>query len=304
MRKVYLIGLNNSLILDLAVALKEKGYEEISGSDEEISEKNRQRLDAVGISYHIPWNPSLIDINADYIVPAAHIPADNPEILQAKTLKLQVLSMPEFVYDCFKGKTRAVIAGTKGKKELMSMILKVLKKQKIAFDYITSHFIPGIDKLVHLSYDARIAIIEAEELTSSLAKKHKLEFYRPHIALIPNIIWKEDTLPTQEDTIRIFRDFAQTIERDGKFIYNEQDEVLKEFAEEIREDITAIPYTEHLVIREGTKVYLDTRFGKYPVQIDNEYFLENLNGARYACRHLGVSDKDFYTAISEISMQG
>lgn len=305
MRKVYLIGLNDSFILDLAIALKEKGYEEVTGSDKTLSAENRERLDKAGVNYSFPWNPGNLDQEIDYVVHAAHITLENTEMQRAQELNLQIMSIPEFIYDRTKGKTRLVVTGTKGKKSMMAILLNVLKRQKIDFDYTLSKPVTGIDSLVSLKYDARIAVIEGDELISSpIRKKHKLEFYRPHIAIITNIIWKETKdSPTREKYTKIFQDFAQTIERDGKFIYNETDDTLKEFAAGIRKDITAIPYTVHPVSKEGEGISLDTRFGKYPIAAKNNYFLENLNGARNACRQLGISDKDFYAAVSEISTQ-
>jgi len=293
-------------MLDLAIALKEKGYEDVSGSDEEmISEGDQQRLNEAGISFSAPWNPDHLDKEIDYVVLATHIKLDNVEVQQAQRLNLQIMSIPEFIYDRTKGKTRLVVAGTKGRKSQMAIILNMLKRQKIAFDYILSSSVPGVDRLVSLKYDARIAVIEGDELISSpVKKKHKLEFYRPHIALILNVLWKETKeFPTEEEYGKVFDDFIRTIERDGKFIYNQEDSALNEFAAKIREDITAIPYTQHQIIEEDENIYLDTRFGKYPITTKEAYFLENLNGARYACRQLGISDKDFYAAAYGVSKE-
>lgn len=300
-----MIGLNDSFMLDLAIALKEKGYEEIVGSDETISESNGQRMKEAGISFSTSWNPDGLNKEIDCVIPAAHIEPDNVEILQAQKLNLQIMSIPEFIYDRTKSKTRLVITGSKGKKSLIAIVLNVLKRQKVAFDYVINNSVPGFEKKVSLSYDARIAVIEGDELISSpVRKKHKLEFYRPHIALIPNISWeKSKEFPTEEQYVNVFGDFVRTIERDGKFIYNQEDSTLNEVAAKIREDITAIPYTRHQIVEEGDGIFLDTRFGKYPITTKDSFFLENLNGARNACRQLGVSDKDFYAAAYEISKQ-
>jgi UDP-N-acetylmuramate: L-alanyl-gamma-D-glutamyl-meso-diaminopimelate ligase len=304
MKKAHLIDINNSFIFDLAIALKEKGYE-ISGSGEGLLNDRIQKLSETGIVYFPHWSSENIDKNIDFIVPAAHIQANNPEIRRAKELNLQIISIPEFVYHWTKSKTRVVIVGSKRKEGLLSMIIYVLKKQKLSFDCFLNNPVPGLECIADLSYNSRISIIEGDEWASSpIEKKHKLEFYRPHIALIPNIEWEASKEFSEKDAyLKIFRDFVSTIERDGKFIYSEQDKASNELLSIIRDDITAIPYTKHTIIKEGRKIFLDTRFGKFPFRSAQAHLLENMNGARYTCRQLGVKDVDFYTAVSEMSMQ-
>lgn len=306
MKKVYFIGLNHSFIVDLAIALKEKGYRHIEGSDEAFSEENQQRLGEADIVFHPSWNPQHISTEIDYVVIAPQIKLDNSEMQQAQSLNLQIMTIPEFIYDRTKNKTRLVVAGTLGKKSLLAIIINVLKRHKLAFDYVLSSPVSGVNNRVHLEYNSRMAIIEGDELISSpIKKKFKLEFYRPHIALFSNIIWEEpcNDFSSKEAYAQIFKDLTLSIERDGKFIYKQEDEQLEQFAAGIREDITAIPYTQHPIVEENEGIYLDTRFGKFLITSKDPYFLENLSGARNACRQLGVSDKDFYSVIHEVSQQ-
>ena len=78
--------------------------------------------------------------------------------------------------------------------------------------------------------------------------------------------------------------------------------VVKQLAQEVREDITAMPYDQHVVVEKEGKTYLQTRYGDFPVYIPDRFFLINLNAARLACRQLGVKDADFYQALSEYSV--
>ena len=80
------------------------------------------------------------------------------------------------------------------------------------------------------------------------------------------------------------------------------DPVVKQLAQEVREDITAMPYDQHVVVEKEGKTYLQTRYGDFPVYIPDRFFLINLNAARLACRQLGVKDADFYQALSEYSV--
>ena len=94
-----------------------------------------------------------------------------------------------------------------------------------------------------------------------------------------------------------------SIEKNGKLIYNENDKTLSELAIAVRDDITAIPFTQHTVIEDNSGYMLKTRFGNYPIKYTSDEFLINLNAARITCRHMGVKDKDFYQAISEYTFR-
>ena len=93
-------------------------------------------------------------------------------------------------------------------------------------------------------------LIEGDEhVTSALEKRFQLEFFRPHIAILTNLSWTPDTdHPTPDAYYDTFRNFTTLIEREGKLIYFEGDPAVKQLAEEVREDITAISYGEHPVI--------------------------------------------------------
>ena len=184
------------------------------------------------------------------------------------------------------------------------MIIYALQRQKMVFDYALTSEIPLLPNRVHMSYEARIALIEGDEhVTSALEKRFQLEFFRPHIAILTNLAWTPETDHASPDAYYdTFRNFTTLIEREGKLIYFEGDPAVKQLAEEVREDITAISYGAHPVIEKDGATFLQTRYGEFPIQVPDSYFLTNLNAARLACRQLGVKDADFYRAISEYSV--
>ena len=250
------------------------------------------------------WFPERLIKDSNFVVLGATVKQDNPELIKAKELGLLILSIPEFIFQRTKEKTRVVVAGSRGKKSIISMIVCALQRQKLAFDYALTSEVPLLPNRVRMSYEARIALIEGDEhVTSALEKRFQLEFYRPHIAILTNLSWTPDTdHPTADAYYDTFRNFTTLIEREGKLIYFEGDRVVKQLAEEVREDITAIPYAEHAVIEKDGATFLQTRYGDFPIRIPDSYFLTNLNAARLACRQLGVKDADFYRALSEYSV--
>lgn len=304
MRKVHLISVTEPLLFDLALAIHQKGYE-VSVSGDGLADVTLARLDKEGCTCHGDgWFPERLTKDIQFVVLGATVRQDNPELIRAKELGLLVLSIPEFIFQRTKEKTRVVVAGSRGKKTIISMIVCALKRQKLAFDYALTSEVPLLPNRVHLSYEARIAIIEGDEhVTSALEKRFQLEFYRPHIAILTNLMWTSATdHATPEAYHTTFRTFASSIEREGKLIYFDGDPVVKQLAQEVREDITAMPYDEHVVIEKEGKTFLQTRYGDFSVYIPDRFFLINLNAARLACRQLGVKDADFYQALSEYSV--
>ncbi|MDD4115835.1 MAG: Mur ligase family protein, partial [Massilibacteroides sp.] len=242
------------------------------------------------------------DIN--FVVLGTSVNKDNPELIKAKELGLLIQSIPEFIYQRVKEKTRVVVAGARGKKTILSMVSFVLKKQKLYFDYALTSKVSGLPNQVKMSYESRIALIEGEELpTSVLEQRVRMEFYRPHIAVLANISWAPSKEHDSFDSyLNCYKSFITSIEREGKLIYYSGDETVLALAANVREDITAIPYEQHEIAEKDGKSVLVTRYGEFPVYIPDRYFLININAARLVCRQLGVKDASFYQAISEYSL--
>lgn len=269
MRKIHLISITDPLVLELASAIHDKGYE-VSVSGAEIPLEMAEELEQDEItSFGNGWFPDKLTKNTYSVVLGSKVTQDNPEFKRAKELGLLIQSIPEFIYQRTKSKTRVVIAGSRGRKIIIAMMAAALRRQKLAFDYATTSEIPGLNKHLHFSYEARIALIEGDEhITSVIEKRSQLEFYRPHIAVMTNLNWdSSQDHDTPEAYMSTYRCFSTSIEREGKLIYYGGDPVIGELVKDIRNDITAIPFEEHPVVEEDGQVYLDTRYGKYPIRV-------------------------------------
>lgn len=286
---------------NLAIALHKKGYQ-VTGSDDEIFDPASSHLAKYGLLPEaFGWFPEKISKDLDAVILGMHAREDNPELIRARELGVRVFSYPEYLFDQTQDKTRVVIGGSHGKTTVTSMILFVLKKMQIDFDYMVGAQVEGFDTMVGLSENSRIAIFEGDEyLTSPIDPRPKFHVYRPHIAVVTGIAWDHiNVFPTFENYVEQFRIFSTKIERDGKFIYFEEDENLQKIASGLREDLTAIPYNVHPHHITAGKTWLETKYGDFSLQIFGRHNLQNIQAAHMVCRQLGIHDKDFYTAISE-----
>ncbi len=285
---------------NLAIALKLKGYA-ITGSDDEIFEPSRGRLEKHGLlPNEIGWYPEKITKSLNAIVLGMHARANNPELLKAKELGLKIYSYPEYLYEQTRNKTRVVIGGSHGKTTITSMVMHVLKKSGIEFDYMVGAQIEGFENMVSLSAHTKIAVFEGDEyLTSPIDPRPKFHLYKPHIAVISGIAWDHiNVFPTFEIYRKQFELFASTIEKNGHLVYCTTDPEACSIAKEIRTDIKPHPYSSHPSEVDIERAYLATKNGKVKLKVFGTHNMENISAAKEICNILGVSDNAFYKAIS------
>ncbi len=297
--KVHFIAIGGAAMHNLAMALHQKGFQ-VTGSDDEIFEPSRSRLDGLGLlPEHYGWYPEKITSDLDAVILGMHALENNEELLKAKALNLPIFSYPEYLYEQTKDKKRIVIGGSHGKTTITSMILHVLKTLKMDFDYMVGANIEGFDTMVRLS-DAPVAIFEGDEyLSSPIDRRPKFHLYHPHIAVISGIAWDHiNVFPTFENYVEQFQIFADMIEPQGEFIYFEEDKNLQDIAKKTRKDVKVCPYKALPHRVEKGITYLLTKQGDIKLSIFGLHNMQNLSVAKEICNRIDISDAQFYTAIA------
>jgi len=298
--RIHFIAIGGSAMHNLALALHYKGYQ-VSGSDDEIVDPARSRLEACGLlPAETGWFPSKITPELDAVILGMHARGDNPELARAKRLGIRIYSYPEFLYEQSKDKIRIVIGGSHGKTTITAMILHVLQQVGIDCDYMVGAKLEGFDVMVRLTESATFMIFEGDEyLTSSLDPRPKFHLYRPDIALISGIAWDHmNVFPTYEQYKEQFRIFAEMVPDNGTLVFCGDDPELISLITTMKGDMDKIPYTVPSYSNERGTCILRTAIGHVPLQIFGRHNLMNLEAARKICNLLEVSDTDFYNAIS------
>ena len=304
MQRVHFIAIGGAAMHNLAIALSKKNDYEITGSDDEIFEPSYSRLKNNGLlPKEIGWFPERIHSNLNAVILGMHARADNPELLRAKELGISIFSFPEYLYQQTRSKTRIVVGGSHGKTTTTAMILYVMNKLKFQVDYMVGAQIEGFENMVKLSYESRVAVFEGDEyLTSPIDPRPKFHLYKPHIAILTGIAWDHiNVFPTFENYVEQFRLFVESMEHEGRLIYYENDENLRNIVKNCRRDIITFPYsTPAHEIRDGI-TYVKTRQGEISLKIFGEHNLQNMEAARLACKQVGITDEKFYNAISDFT---
>ena len=301
--RVHFIAIGGAVMHNLALALHLKGME-VSGSDDIIFDPSRSRLIAHGLlPKNEGWFPEKITSNIDAIILGMHAKLDNPELLKAQNLGLNIYSYPEFIYKLSKTKTRIVIAGSHGKTTITAMIIHVLKYHGRSCDFIVGAEIDGFDIMVQLSDENDFIVLEGDEyLSSSIDLKPKFHHYKPNIALVSGIAWDHiNVFPTFENYKEQFLIFLDSIIDGGSITYNSEDFDVKDLVENSEKPIRRFPYfTPQFQIINGI-TFLETDEGLIPLDVFGLHNLMNLSGAKWICQQMGVDQVDFYEAISSFS---
>lgn len=297
---IHFISIGGSVMHQLAIALKRKGYR-VTGSDDEIFEPSRTNLEKEGIlPAAIGWDPERVTPDLDAVILGMHARLDNPELVRAQELGLPVYSFPEYIFQESRFKKRVVVGGSHGKTTTTSMIMHVLKTAGKDFDYLVGARLEGFDQSVKVT-DAPLIVCEGDEYpASAVEKRPKFHFLFPQIAVLTGIAWDHiNVFPTFDFYLEQFRIFIGMIEEGGTLIYNETDPVLKELVESAgRTDITLKPYgvPAHSIENGVTSLKLGGR--DTSLEVFGAHNLMNLNAAWLVVEELGLSLEQFLVGIT------
>ena len=295
----HFIAIGGSAMHNLAIALHLKG-DSITGSDDEIFEPSKSRLAKYNLlPSEVGWDINRIHSNIDAVILGMHARKDNPELIKAQKLGLSIYSYPEFIYEQTKDQLRIVVGGSHGKTSITSMILHVLSKNNINHNYMVGAQLEGFDCMVKLSKEAKIAVLEGDEyLSSPIDRRPKFHLYQPEIAVVSGIAWDHiNVFPTFENYVEQFRIFIDKVGKNGRVIYFEDDNVLKEVVLNSSSKAIKIPYcTFPNQIKNGI-TYVRTEKEEIPLEIFGDHNLQNLNAAYHVCIQLGMKSVDFFSAI-------
>lgn len=304
--RVHFIAIGGSAMHNLAIALSRKGAI-VTGSDDEIFEPSRTRLEKQGIlPKTIGWFSEKITSDLDAVILGMHAREDNPELLKAKELGLSIYSYPEYLYEQSKDKHRIVIGGSHGKTTITSMLLHVANELQMNVDYMVGAQLEGYDCMVKLSEDAKYMILEGDEyLSSPIDRRPKFHLYKPHTAIISGIAWDHiNVFPTWENYIEQFDTFCQLIEPNGVLIANQEDPEVKRLGDKFASSLKVKPYQTPTYVVTPTGTTLTHNNISYPLAVFGAHNLQNLMGAMYLAESMGIDNHDFLTAIQSFTGAG
>lgn len=303
--RIHFISIGGKAMHNLALELHHNGHH-ITGSDDEIYNPSRSRLAEAGLlPDKMGWDEGRITEDIEAIILGMHARPDNPELAKAQKMNLPIYSFPSYIYELSKEKKRVVVAGSHGKTTTTAMIMHALRSNSVNFDYMVGAQIPGYERMVRLS-DAPIIVLEGDEyLSSPIDRRPKFIHFRPHIAIITGIAWDHiNVFPTYQSYVDQFNQLLEVAESGASIIWYDPDEDLQKLTAQGRANLHYVPYRAFTAKVENGVSYLQTPTGNVPLQVFGQHNLANFSAAYHACRQLGLTDEQFFTAIQSFKAAG
>ena len=213
LKKIHLIGIGGIGMSGMARILL--GYKiKVSGSDLTPSVVTHN-LEKLGVKIYLGRHKAK-NVNPDIqlVIHSLAVPKTNPEILQAKKLKIKILSYPEMLGELTQDKFSICIAGTHGKTTTTAMIASILEEA-------------GLDPTVLIGSNlekfrgnakvgkSKYFVIEADEYRSAFLN------YHPNIIVLTNIEYEHpDYFKNLNHVKATFTKFIQKLPKDGTLIVN------------------------------------------------------------------------------------
>ncbi len=186
---IHIVGIKGVMMANLAIFLKEMG-KNVTGSDvaeefitDELLKKNK-------IEWQIGFKPERLPKNTDLIVfSAAHGGTNNPQIIEAKKRKVNILSQAELIGMIMrKFKTKIAVAGCHGKTTTSSLLAYALTKLNSKPSYLVGT--PSFNNFPGGDFNGPdYFVIEADEygVNPPIDKTPKFSFLNPDYILATNI---------------------------------------------------------------------------------------------------------------------
>lgn len=286
---IYFIGIGGISMSALAEIMIGEGVK-VSGSDRSNSHIIK-KLESLGAIVHISHESKNITDDIDLVVYTSAISNDNPELLRAQELNLNIMDRAEFLGLIMKNYSHAVcVSGTHGKTTTTGMLSSIL----IETDMKPTIFLGGeMDSmggnLLRGSYD--LMITEACEYKRNFLK------FNPTMEIILNI--DEDHLDYYKDLADIesaFVEYSEKIPETGHLIVNERHkELFKHLkcnvitfgpnnnADYYPENISLLPAPSYDLMHNGEKIT------EISLNVFGEHNILNSIAAAAACLSLEVN---------------
>ncbi len=200
-RRLHFVGIGGSGMSGIAEVLVNLGYR-VSGSDLASNTATR-RLKRLGAKIH-RGHDALNAAGADAVVVSSAVGADNPEVLEARRLKIPVIPRAEMLAELMRMKSGVAVAGAHGKTTTTGMVAEVLTRGKLDPTVIIGGRIGKLRSGAKLGR-GDILVAEADESDGSFLKMN------PTIAVVTNI--DREHLDHYRDLAEIQQAFRRFISR-------------------------------------------------------------------------------------------
>jgi len=302
-QSIYFIGINESILLDLARSLHQQGC--LIASNAAVATSSLQA--DLGQSDWLPkefgWSPNKLTKDIDLVIIGSEVLADNQELQAALQLKLPIYAYSQYIYQYAQDKQRIVITGGLETDSILAVSMHVLRYWHRAFDYIVHSPIGGWESTVKLT-KAPILLLQAHALpTSCLDPTPQFLTYQPHIVLLSGMSEERGHAhATVNDYVGALKKLVDASPKGGVIIYNKSVQLLRDLSIKPRGDVKITAYQGIPYYYQEEQAYLLTPQGDIPVIDIDDPTSHAVAGAQLLLQQLCIDQDKFYEAIPSFSM--
>jgi len=294
--RVHFIGIGGIGVSALVRYYLEKGHQ-VSGSDL-VSSEITDALKKLGAKILIGHNQKCLTPGVKQVTYSPAVPADNPELKEAKKLGIKCQSYPEALGELTKKYFTIAVSGTHGKSTTTAMIGLILMKAGLnptviigtkLREFGNSNFMMGDRPRTNVArtllQGRNVLVIEADEHMASFLN------YWPKIIILTNI--EKDHLDYYKNLRNILKTYKKYIEHlpeGGWLAANRDDKNIKKITEK---------YTGLTCVYSIKQGEAEAKKLRKILKIPGEHNVSNALAALTVARAMGISDAISYKALSE-----
>jgi len=175
--RIHFVGIGGAGMGGIAEVLLNLGYE-VQGSDLKPNAVTRQ-LERLGATVHLGHAASHV-AGADVVVASTAVPADNPELAEAREHRIPVVQRAEMLAELMRFRQGIAVAGTHGKTTTTSLLASVLAAGGLDPTFVIGGQLKSAGSNARLGA-GRYLVAEADESDGSFLH------LQPVIAIVTNI---------------------------------------------------------------------------------------------------------------------
>ena len=220
-QRIHFVGIGGIGMSGIAEVLLTLGYS-VSGSDLKLTPLT-DRLANLGASLHAGHLPEHVH-GTPLVVTSSAIRPDNPEVVEARSLGLQVIPRAEMLAELMKLKESIAVAGAHGKTTVSSMVAVLLASAGLDPTAVIGGRLDAFGSNARLG-KGRLMVVEADESDGSFLH------LEPTLAVITNLDREHlDHYRDMDEIEDAFLSFAGKIPAEGAVILCADDERLRRVA--------------------------------------------------------------------------
>ncbi len=227
---IHFIGIGGTAMASLAVAFRQAGFKITGSEPHEIFPPMRDVLKKNKIKYHSPFNAKKMGNPDEVVIGNAHYSENNPEVMEAREKKLELMHFPRLVEKYLIKKNSTVVAGTYGKTSTSAALTWILKNAKKDPSFLVAGAPLNFSVGASLKKSSW-SVVEGDEYPAASPWDYspKFAYYHPKHLILTSAEWDHmDIYKTQKSYVDVFKKMVGAMPKNGLIIAKKNGENLKQ----------------------------------------------------------------------------